>query len=125
MSGDKAKHLLDHHESVLRSNTRRTAANSAAYLLPHFKPDMHSLDIGCGPGTITIDLARLLPQGRAVGIEPFPETYEHARSFAAKAGVSNVDFIIGNAHDLDFPYASFDVAHSHQVLRHMKGVEKK
>src|SRR5580704_9535601 len=47
-----------HHESVLRSHTWRTAENSAGYLLPHLRPGLSLLDIGCGPGTITVDLAR-------------------------------------------------------------------
>jgi ubiquinone/menaquinone biosynthesis C-methylase UbiE len=46
-----------HHESVLRSHRRRTAENSAAYLLPHLHRGMSLLDVGCGPGTITFGLA--------------------------------------------------------------------
>src|SRR6202012_2361401 len=46
-----------HHESVLRSHKWRTAQNSAAYLLPHLAADATVLDVGCGPGTITADLA--------------------------------------------------------------------
>jgi protein-L-isoaspartate O-methyltransferase len=49
-----------HHESVLRSHRWRTAANSAAHLLPHLQPHQSLLDIGCGPGTITADLATLV-----------------------------------------------------------------
>src|ERR1022692_4484109 len=47
-----------HHESVLRSHRWRTAQNSAAYLLPSLRPGQDILDVGCGPGTITVDLAR-------------------------------------------------------------------
>src|SRR5665213_1114293 len=47
-----------HDDSVLRSHRWRTAANSAAYLLPHLAPGLDLLDVGCGPGTITCDLAR-------------------------------------------------------------------
>ena len=57
-----------HHESVLRSHVWRTAENSAAYLLPHLAPGLDLLDVGCGPGTITADLAALRragPGGRA------------------------------------------------------------
>ena len=46
-----------HHESVLRSHAWRTAENSAAYLLGHLDQSMSLLDVGCGPGTITADLA--------------------------------------------------------------------
>jgi len=48
-----------HHESVLRAHRWRTAENSAAYLLPALTPDTRLLDVGCGPGTITADLAAL------------------------------------------------------------------
>ena len=49
-----------HHESVLRSHRWRTAENSAGYLLPLLRPGMRLLDVGCGPGTITMDLADVL-----------------------------------------------------------------
>ncbi len=58
-----------HHESVLRSHRWRTAANSAAYLLPYLRPGQDLLDIGCGPGTLTGDLARAVSPGRVVGID--------------------------------------------------------
>ena len=54
---ESATYTHGHHASVLRSYTWRNAANSASYLLPHLRPDMRILDIGCGPGTITVDLA--------------------------------------------------------------------
>ncbi len=46
-----------HHASVLASHTWRTVENSAAYLIPHLTPGRSLLDVGCGPGTITVDLA--------------------------------------------------------------------
>lgn len=58
-----------HDESALRSHTSRTAENSAAYLLGSLRPGMEVLDVGCGPGTITVDLARLVAPGRVTGID--------------------------------------------------------
>src|ERR1700677_2184185 len=58
-----------HHESVLRSHTWRTAENSAAYLLPWLRPGLDLLDVGCGPGTITVDLARQVAPGQVVGLD--------------------------------------------------------
>lgn len=120
MSESKADYVHGHHESVLRSHSARTAANSAAYLLPHLQPHMKMLDVGCGPGTITIDLARLVPEGSIIGIEPVSEPLEHARANATEASVSNVDFVVGDANVLDFADATFDVTHSHQVLQHVR-----
>ena len=58
-----------HEGGVLRSHRWRTADNSAAYLLPHLRPGAALLDVGCGPGTITCDLAGRVGPGRVVGID--------------------------------------------------------
>ncbi|KAJ3001160.1 hypothetical protein NUW54_g6607 [Trametes sanguinea] len=65
----QAVYTHGHHESVLRSHSWRTAENSAAYLLPYLKPNMTLLDIGCGPGTITADFAKILSEGHVTGLE--------------------------------------------------------
>jgi trans-aconitate methyltransferase len=67
-----------HHESVLRSHRWRTAENSAAYLLPHLHRWMSLLDVGCGPGTITFDLARRVAPGRVVGVDLSADVIEQA-----------------------------------------------
>ncbi|MFI1847417.1 class I SAM-dependent methyltransferase [Streptomyces sp. NPDC020480] len=108
-----------HHESVLRSHTWRTAANSAAYLTGRLKPHMRILDIGCGPGTITADLAELVPQGEVIGVDADAGVLEQARSTAAERGVSNVHFAVGDVYQLDYPDDSFCVVHAHQVLQHL------
>ena len=60
-----------HAEPVLQSHRWRTAENSAAYLLPHLRrPGLRLLDVGCGPGTITMDLCDLLgPSGQVTALE--------------------------------------------------------
>ena len=42
-----------HADPVLQSHRWRTVENSAGYLLPHLRPGLDVLDVGCGPGTIT------------------------------------------------------------------------
>jgi SAM-dependent methyltransferase len=106
-----------HHESVLRSHTWRTAENSAAYLLPHLKPHMRILDVGCGPGTITQGLADRVPRGHVTGIDTAPEIVEQARQGAA--GRINTDFATGDVYALDYPDDTFCVVHAHQVLQHL------
>lgn len=107
-----------HHESVLRSHSWRTAENSAAYLLPQLQPGQRLLDVGCGPGTITVDLARRVAPGEVVGVDMSEAVLDKARGHAAEAGV-DVTFAVGDAYALDFPDASFDVVHAHQVLQHL------
>ena len=52
-----------HHESVLRIHSWRTVDNSAAYLAPHLREGAKVLDVGSGPGTISLDLARRVRPG--------------------------------------------------------------
>lgn len=106
-----------HHSSVLKSHTWRTAENSAGYLLPHLDPSMHLLDIGCGPATITCDLATRVE--RVIGIEPVEGILEKARATAAERGTANASFEVGSVYELRFDENSFDVVHAHQVLQHL------
>src|SRR5665811_2195218 len=107
-----------HHESVLRSHSWRTAANSAAYLLPHLRPGQRLLDVGCGPGTITTGLAERVSPGEVVAIDIVPEVLEQARAHAAERGVQ-VTFETGDVYALGFDDGVLDVVHAHQVLQHL------
>lgn len=115
--GDTYTH--GHHESVLRSHTWRTAENSAAYLLPHLRPGLDLLDIGCGPGTITLDLAGRVAPGAVTGIDASADVVAQAEQLRAEQGIDGVTFAVGDAYDLDLPDASVDVVHAHQVLQHL------
>ncbi len=107
-----------HHESVLRSHRWRTAANSCAYLLPHLRPGMEVLDVGCGPATITADLAATVaPGGRVLGIDRAADVVEAARS--ELGATPGLDLAAGDAYATGLPDAAFDVVHAHQVLQHL------
>ncbi|KAF9579428.1 hypothetical protein BGW38_004309 [Lunasporangiospora selenospora] len=80
---------------------------------------MSILDIGCGPGSISVSLAKLVSQGRLVGIEYTDEPLKKARALAQEQGVTNAEFQVGDAHKLDFPDNTFDIVHMHQVLQHV------
>jgi ubiquinone/menaquinone biosynthesis C-methylase UbiE len=107
-----------HHESVLRSHTWRTVENSAAYLVPSLRPGMDVLDVGCGPGTITVDLARRVAPGRVTGIDRSGEVVAQAASYAAEQG-ADVTFDAGDVYALTYGDATFDIVHAHQVLQHL------
>jgi ubiquinone/menaquinone biosynthesis C-methylase UbiE len=108
-----------HHNSVLRSHRWRTAENSAAYLLPRLKPADRVLDVGIGPGTITIDLAERLSAGSVVGIDSAPAAVAATQDLANARDVRNLRLLVGDVHHLGFGDASFDVVHAHQLLQHL------
>jgi ubiquinone/menaquinone biosynthesis C-methylase UbiE len=110
-----------HHESVLRSHEWRTAENSAGYLLERLAPGMDLLDVGCGPGTITIDLAARVAPGNVVGIDRAGDVVAAAEAnLSADPSASNVRFTTGDVYALDLDDASFDIVHAHQVLQHLR-----
>ena len=118
-SRPQAVYTHGHHESVLRAHRRRTAEDSAGYLLPHLRPGMSVLDVGCGPGTITVDLAARVAPGRVTAVEMTNEALDLARVEAHARDQSNVDFVTSDVHALDFPDNTFDVVHAHQLLQHV------
>lgn len=110
-------YIHGHHESVLRSHRWRTAENSAAYILDKLRPGMSILDVGCGPGTLTLDLARRVAPGRVIGVDISGSVLAEARRNVAEAG--NVEIIHGDVLDLDFGDGAFDLVHAHQLLQHL------
>lgn len=106
-----------HDEPVLRSHTWRTVENSAAYLMPHLTPEVHLLDVGAGPGTISVDFARRV--GSVTVAEMSEDILSLSRRAAQDAGVTNMEFAVEDVHGMSFADDTFDVVHAHQVLQHV------
>ncbi|MEZ5264099.1 MAG: methyltransferase domain-containing protein [Acidimicrobiales bacterium] len=107
-----------HHAAVVAAHSARTAQNSAAFLLPQLRTGQRLLDVGCGPGSITVDLAGLIDPGEVVGIDAAAGVLEQARPWRPSA-VANVRFEQADCYALPFDDATFDVAYAHQVLQHV------
>src|SRR3954471_3644592 len=107
-----------HADAVLQSHRWRTVENSAAYLAPHLRPGQDVLDVGCGPGTITVDLAARVAPGRVVGLDVSPAPLDEARALAERSQMA-VEFAVGDVYALEAADGSFDVVHAHQVLQHL------
>jgi SAM-dependent methyltransferase len=118
--GDRGEtYTHGHAESVLRSHRWRTVENSAAYLLPHLTAGAELLDVGCGPGTITVDLARRVAPGRVRGLDAAADAIDAARATAEASGVTNVHLGTGDVYALEHADGAFDIVHAHQVLQHL------
>jgi SAM-dependent methyltransferase len=75
------------------------------------------LDLGSGAGTDSLVAAQMVgQQGHATGIDMTPAMLAKARAAAAEMGLTNVEFIEGEAELLPFPDESFDVVISNGVI---------
>ena len=116
---EPARYTLGHEPSTLASHGVRTAESSAAYLLPHLRAGMRLLDVGCGPGTVTVGLAEVVAPGEVVGIENVEAPLVAARAAGAQRPDLPVRFEVADAVSLPYADGSFDVVHAHQVLQHL------
>lgn len=109
-------------KTLISSLLVRTVDNSAAYLKHYIQPHMKILDVGCGPGTMTVDFAKRVPQGYVVGLdtEAASATLEKAKALSKLEEVLNVTFITGDTYALPFSDDSFDITHCHQILQHLQ-----
>ncbi|MEV6639857.1 methyltransferase domain-containing protein [Amycolatopsis sp. NPDC051371] len=94
----------------------RTAAQRATFAQPLFGPGMWVVDLGCGPGSITLGLAA---ESRVTGVDLDAGQVALARAAARRAGRSTVDFVTASAYGLPFADASVDVAFSHALFEHL------
>ena len=115
-----ARYTHGHSAAVLSAHSRRRAADSAAYLLAHLSAGMDLLDVGCGPASITADLAERVAPGRVVALDAASDALQAARATLSERDLSEqVELTCGDVMALPFEDASFDVVHAHQVLQHL------
>ncbi len=107
-----------HHESVVSQHRKRTAAEAARFLLPHLRPGMRLLDVGCGPGSISVGLAAAVAPGPVLAIDLGEDVVAQAREHAEQSGATNLRVERGDLLALD-QGGSFDVVYAHQVLQHV------
>jgi len=101
-----------------RWHAARTAENQGRFFLPYLQPGMTLLDCGCGSGSITLGLARLVAPGQVIGIDIAPVEIDRARISANQQGVSNVRFATGDIYHLNYADDAFDALFCHNVLEH-------
>jgi len=83
------------------------------------QPGEQVLDVGCGTGTLAIDVARRVgTAGHVTGIDPGTEQIARARSKAARRNLP-IDFQTGVIEQLAFPDQTFDVVFSTLMMHHL------
>ena len=112
-------YTMGYREEFQQMLDRRNATANCAHLLPHLEAGLRVLDCGCGPGTISMGLARAVEPGELHGIDIEGSQIAIARAAAAAGGHDNAFFRIGDVCDLPYDDGSFDVVHLHALLMHV------
>lgn len=121
----QSSYVTGYRPSQVIQHEWRTAENSAAYMLPALesmrqqKPQLSMVDVGAGSGTISLSLARRIPDGHVTAVDLSDEILARARQAAQAAGVANMSFQQADVYALPFADGAFDVTHAHQVLCHL------
>lgn len=99
--------------------TERKAEHQAAFVLPYLNPGMNLLDIGCGPGTITIGLADIVKPGFVTGIDHDKTSIDTAENIINEKNTKNAFFSISDTFSLPFRDNSFDAAFENNLFVHL------
>ncbi|CAD6441219.1 b4a5a2cd-2949-4b91-a90b-1583e073e3e2 [Sclerotinia trifoliorum] len=110
---------LGYSPAVIDRHSLRRASTCCSYFLPHLTPTSRVLDLGCGPGSITTDIASLIPSGTITGLDAGSSVIEIANAKAKELGLKNCDFQVGDVMKLPFEDETFDVVYTHQLLIHL------
>lgn len=117
--GSDPTYTMGYSDEFLALLKRRNAENVAFHLLPRLKPGHRVLDLGCGPGTISVGLAKAVEPGELHGLDMAESQVEMAQTAAVAGRHGNAFFRTGDATDLPYEDDFFDVVHFHAVLMHI------
>jgi ubiquinone/menaquinone biosynthesis C-methylase UbiE len=116
---DNERYAGGYGAMTIEGLSHRTLAQDGAFFVRHHTPAMNVLDCGCGPGVLTIDIARIANRGSVVGIDLAADQIELGRTRARDAGCANVRFERADVYSLPFPDDTFDSVFAHALLYHL------
>src|SRR5579859_5736201 len=111
-----ATYIHGHSPAVTSAMAGRSAEREGAFFLRHLRSGMRVLDVGCGPGSITVGFARAVAPSEVVGIDQEASAVAAATALAAAQSLPNARFEVANAAALPFPDGSFGAAFAHTLL---------
>jgi ubiquinone/menaquinone biosynthesis C-methylase UbiE len=106
------------YDPLLKWGMREKVFKSYLTENSHLEPGQKVLDLGCGTGTLSIQLKKYSPQIELIGLDADPAVLQIAKN---KAAVVNVDiqWVEGLAHHLEFPDNTFDRVISCLMVHHL------
>ena len=98
---------------------RRTTADWA-----HDNSKRVFLDLGAGPGTLLVEVKRLFPEARVIGVDPSKHMLSIARRNAESAGFADIETMLGMAEEISVDPATVDLLVARFSLHDWDDAEK-
>ncbi|HEX3731247.1 MAG TPA: methyltransferase domain-containing protein, partial [Opitutaceae bacterium] len=115
----KEAYTPGHASNATDFMAQRSLESHGGFFAGYLEQGLTVLDCGCGPGSITLGIARKVAPGRVIGIDFGPSQIERANRAAQEAGLANVQFVPASCYALSFPDGTFDRVFSHALVEHL------
>ncbi len=122
-SNQEQVYAFGYSQAAVGMMESRSAEMNASFFLEHLEPGMQVLDVGCGPGAITVGLAAAVSPGQVIGIDIEPSQVALGRERAAAMGLDNCRFEVGSVFDLPLGDQSVDCVFGHTILMQFSDLE--
>lgn len=116
---DKKRYTVGYGESQIKLMQERSIEKHGKFIQPYLKVGAKILDCGCGPGTMSIGMAKAVFPGEVVAIDVSEEQLAIGRDLASKEQVTNISFELASIYELPFADNTFDLVFSQAVLDHL------
>ena len=115
------------HSRLMKIGSRAIYAPFAKEVVRCLAPldrEMTIVDLGAGPGLLCIQLGKLLPQAKIIGVDLSTGMLQIARENADEAGVSNFEARLGRAEEMPVESNSADLVVTQSSLHEWEDPQK-
>jgi len=98
---------------------KRSFNSHGQFFWPYLSVGLSVLDVGCGPGSMTLGIAPRVQPGRVVGVDLDRSQIGRARASLSRLRLRNLSFKFASCYELPFQTSSFDRVFSHALFEHL------
>ena len=99
---------------------KRRLVDEAQFLAPLLRKGLRVLDVGCGPGSMTRDIAERVTPGWVIGVDTNEDRVAMARQIARESNLQNVRFHVADAAALPLSASAVDIVFANGLVEHLQ-----